>query len=344
MIVFLFRPSPQVPRPSASAATKCFQACKYNMHMHRRQIETKNVEITWIFTQSIFMAVNTMLWSLSYQEVRRTNKREEVEADLLVALECIRVCSERWPGVGSAYELYQNLTGACMKIYDKDGDIPISANSPSDSASVTSSTIDGVNRSRTTSPATHSSTSLATPPEHPATPFGYINPHHGLAENHPKYPFSPPTSSFHVVQTSPAVAPLPVSPEQYAPQPHVNGANAYNPNSQYNPLPATFDNLNSWNPNFSFGPEQDAFNMKSYPLESPVPVMHRDAQQYPFAQNNSLSYADYLYPPSWSLERSQLGLNQQQQLELMQSLESHGSNQIENMIQQSYALFNPQPR
>ena len=79
MIVFLYRPSPQVPRPSLEAAQKCFDACEFNIYMQREQITKKNVDLTWIFTQSIFMAINTMLWSLSYVEVRHKHKREAVE-------------------------------------------------------------------------------------------------------------------------------------------------------------------------------------------------------------------------------------------------------------------------
>ena len=108
--------------------------------------------MTWIFTQAIFMAINTMLWTLSYSEVRQAHSREEVEGHLRVALDSIELCSDRWPGVASAHQLYRNLIGACMKIFEKDGDVPISAGSPSDSASVVSNSIvEGINRSRTTS-------------------------------------------------------------------------------------------------------------------------------------------------------------------------------------------------
>jgi hypothetical protein len=55
MVVFLYRPSPQVPRPSLQAAIECFDACKFNIYMTRQQIETKSVDLTWIFTQAIFI-------------------------------------------------------------------------------------------------------------------------------------------------------------------------------------------------------------------------------------------------------------------------------------------------
>lgn len=119
MIVFLYRPSPQVPRPSLSAALKCFDACEYNIYMHREQISKGNVDLTWIFTQSLFMAINTLLWSLSYVEVRRKHKRQDVEKHLEIAMEGIQLASDRWPGVASAVQLYHNLIIAIMKVYEK---------------------------------------------------------------------------------------------------------------------------------------------------------------------------------------------------------------------------------
>lgn len=46
--------------------------------MHREQMITGSVDVTWIFTQSLFMAFNTVLWSLSYPEIRREHPIEEV--------------------------------------------------------------------------------------------------------------------------------------------------------------------------------------------------------------------------------------------------------------------------
>jgi len=174
MIIFLYRPSPQVPRPSLNAAMKCFEACQFNINMQREQITRKNVDLTWIFTQTIFSSINTMLWSLSYVEVRRKHSRANVEQLLEVAMDAISLASDRWPGVTSALQLYQNLIGAVLKIYEKDGDVPISAATPSDTAVSPGPTAfpDAFNRSLTTSPATASSTSVATPDEKPG--FNYI--------------------------------------------------------------------------------------------------------------------------------------------------------------------------
>ncbi|KAF2738890.1 hypothetical protein EJ04DRAFT_6811 [Polyplosphaeria fusca] len=342
MVVFLYRPSPQVPRPSLDAATQCFDACQFNIYMHKKQIETGSVDLTWIFTQSIFMAINTMLWSLSYSEIRAKHHREEVEGHLLVALDCIELASERWPGVRSALELYRNLITACMKIYDKDGDIPIAASSPSESASVTSSMVDGINRSRTTSPATASTASVTTPSEKPqAPPFGYL-------PNQTQHLFG-----FTSGQTAPSIvqssqpASMHTSPQSTAPQPFLDTSpkssvdatipNFNFPTTQFAPLPTTFADLPQWNPSFSM-PQQEPFSMPTAtnPVSSPI-------YNEIYAANQGYPMVDYLYP-QWSAENRGMGLNQEQQMELMQTFEANETGKIEAMIQQSNQLFSPQIR
>lgn len=350
MIVFLFRPSPQVPRPSLRAAIQCYDACAYNIKMQRKQIETRSVELTWIFTQSLFMNLNTMLWTLSYSEIRRWHPREEVRHHMNVSLEAIQIATERWPGVASALELYQNLVDACMKIYDKDGDIPIAAGSPADSIQSSNMT-DAPNRSRTASPATVSTQSVITPPERPQPPFGYILPQHYGASpeqananlqpaSSPPVVTSPMTLSPSLYDTKPVTSTQP--PSESISHMYHNLSNAtYNPSSSFNPLPSTFGDLNSWNPSFVLSQAPGAFDMPvTSPLEGPYPS---STNGFPGPYSN-VAYSDYLYPQSWAFERPGMGLNEEQQRDLMESLETSGTNQIEYMIQDANALFNPQNR
>ncbi|KAF2750164.1 hypothetical protein M011DRAFT_456101 [Sporormia fimetaria CBS 119925] len=335
MVVFLFRPSPQVPRPSLQAATQCYDACRYNVYMSRQQIETKSIDITWIFTQSIFMAINTILWTLSYSEIRRQHPRDEVEAHLLVALESIKLSSERWPGVASAMELYKNLIAACMKIYERDGDVPISATSPSDSASVSSHQVDGINRSRTTSPATASTASINTPSE---APFAYVAAPapslFNLAASQGDtsggavaQPTSIQPSPQHL-ETLPYLDPSPKSSID-ASISDFNIANA----TQFNPLP-TFTELPQWNPNFAMQ-QQDPFSLApSQTLSSPM-------WNESYAADRGYPMTDYLYP-QWAMDEDRdMGLNQEQQMELMQTFEANETGKIEAMIEQSNQLFHP---
>lgn len=342
MVVFMYRPSPQVPRPSLQAAIRCYDACQFNIYMTQKQIETKTVDMTWIFVQAIFMCVNTILWTLSYSEVRRLHNREEVEAHMNVALESIRLCSERWPGVASAMELYYNLIGACMKIYDKDGDVPIAAGSPSDTASVISNNIvDGINRSRTTSPATASTASVSTPSDKVSVPFGYLpnqtpqifNFSNGHSNGTSPYATSP--SAQHAsMHTSPQQPQLHAYTDM-SPKTSIDATMpiySYPPTTQFSSLPTTFAELPQWNPTFSM-PQQDPFGVPTMPLSSPF---YNEA----YAANQGYEVADYLNP-GWSQEARGNGLNQQQQMQLMQDFEMHETSKIEEMIQQSNQLFRP---
>ncbi|MCJ1288280.1 hypothetical protein MMC26_007635 [Xylographa opegraphella] len=138
MIVFLYRPSPQVPEPSVEAAEKCFEASKFNIYVQRKQISTKSVDLTWIFTQSLFMALNTLLWALSYPEIRKAHSKSEVENHLQTAQEAVFLASERWPGVESALELYDSLIHACLKAYDGNSNASYVISSPSNQVATAS--------------------------------------------------------------------------------------------------------------------------------------------------------------------------------------------------------------
>ncbi|KAF1944593.1 hypothetical protein EJ02DRAFT_442406 [Clathrospora elynae] len=318
MVVFMYRPSPQVPRPSVQAAVRCYDACEYNIYMTMKQIETKSVDITWIFTQAIFMCINTMLWTLSYAEVRNSHSREEVEGHLNVAMDSIRLASERWPGVASAMGLYYNLIVACMRIFDKDGDVPITAGSPSDTASVVSGSIeDGINRSRTTSPATASTAS-----------FNFSNNQAKLPNPFSSSPSMPPVS----LHMSPQQPPLSYS--DFSPKTSMDAnipVYSYPPTTQFSVLPTTFAELPQWNPTFSM-PPQDTYNMSTMPMTSSS--FHNEAY------TQSYEMADYLNP-AWSQGNRGAGLNQQQQMQLMHDFEMNEPKNIEQMIQQSHQLFPP---
>ena len=324
--------------------------------MQKGQIDNRLIDVTWIFTQSLFMNVNTMLWTLSYSEIRRRHPRDEVESHLQAGLEAIKSASERWPGVESALSLYQILVEACLKIYDKeDGDIPISATSPSDGGTVSTPVMtEAFNRSRTTSPATVSTQSVSTPPEKPekSAPFGYVNPSH--------FSVSPQVKSIaptHMIGTSSMDMQNPLSiasssGDMLSMQHNGGSGLSYDPNSQFNPLPATFDSLASWTPSFSLAPSQQ------HPAFSMPPLSSLDATNIPgnmtfqttsgpLSSPNlfptspaAVQYSDYLYPQSsWAFDRSDMGLNMEQQMELMESLETSGQGEIMTMIEAGEAIW-----
>lgn len=356
MIVFLFRPSPQVPRPSVRAAVQCYDASEYNIYMQRKQIETRSVELTWIFTQSIFMAINTILWSLSYAEVRRMHSREDVERHLKVALDAIELASERWPGVASARSLYQNLIEACLKVYEKKGDVPISATSPSDSTSAASPSMrdDSSTRSRTMSPATVSTGSLSTPPERTDAPFGYISPQTKIdfnmtndqnTANFTVFP-SPHQTNLQSTQSTPTNS-IQLTADMSSPSGMTNiSSPGYEPQMQFNPVALSFQDLPTWSPSFP-NPNAQA-PMDAYG-QTGAHQQYQNSMDYssnPFSTAVGALYEDYMDndQPGWATERPGVGLNQAQQFELLESLQTHGPEQIESMIEESNALFAPSSR
>ncbi|KAK3700952.1 hypothetical protein LTR37_015658 [Vermiconidia calcicola] len=362
MVVFLYRPSPQVPRPSLDAAMKCFDACEYNIYMTREQIRKNNVDLTWIFTQAIFMAINTMLWSLSYDEVRRKNKREAVEKHLDVAMEAIQLASERWPGVASAVELYRNLIAAILKIYEKDGDVPILAATPSEATSPPAALLpEGSIRSRAGSPSTVASSAVATPPERPAQ-FGYI---HQQSRRSVEQPLTRPYSSDYNVPTltpatqdAPAVASstrrqaqhtgnVPTmqsfhsDPATYRPQ---QPSQYFDPYTQFNPLPQFTPNLTvpGWTaathqqPQFVSAGPAGAPTFYDHYANHPVFDPNNPAYSFPGTFEPNMGGGDTFMQQQdyWDMDAGAFGtgLNQIQQEELMHNLETDGMEDIQSMI------------
>lgn len=366
IIVFLYRPSPQVPRPSLPAALKCFDACEYNIYMQRKQITNKNVDLTWIFTQSMFMNINTMLWSLSYVEVRRKHSRASVEKHLDVSMDSIQLASERWPGVASAVQLYHNLITAILKIYEKDGDIPISAATPSDAASPAAMFPDAFSRSRTTSPATVSTNSVSTPPDRSA-PFGYFQQHSRRSvEQPPPMPYRNDGESQHSGLTPPASQMTPpiassmqsgsneagpstmqtTQPQQRQMQPAdvAQPSFIYDPYSQYNPLP-------EYTPELTIPGWTAAHHMPSHYALAPGMHMQSAFNSYgnqgfenmdPMAFNG-MGNSGQFEPQYWDMDTGDFGagLNQAQQAELMHSLEEDGMEDIQSMITATLDSFTP---
>jgi hypothetical protein len=359
MIVFLYRPSPQVPNPSVSAALKVFEACRYNIYLQREQIATGNVDLTWIFTQAIFMAINALLWSLSFAEVRKQNPRQDVQKHLQTAMEAIRLGSERWPGVLSAIELYQDLITAILKAYDKDCDIPLQEATPSDSASPAGNPYSpNLNHSRGASPGTISTVSIATPPERIPS-YGTFQ---STSIEHP--PPMPYQASDQPIVTPPIYqnAQAPSQPIPRISGPEISPA-AYqtvqsnNPSSYFQPLPSHFSELS----------QQSHWSRSQYP--SPA---HRDSDSYsPYGLSPSgaglapptpYPASSPLYGPNdpaqqtaenlmanpgfWGQDMSQFGtgLDHAQQSELMHSLETSGMEDIQHMITSTMRAFGQRPQ
>ena len=173
LIVFLYRPSPQIPEPSLRAARHCYDSSAYIITVQKHQIEGRLVDYTWILTQTMFMALNTILWTLSYPEIRAEHSFEETQKICVAAVQAIELTADRWPGVQSASQLYANLVSACLRAYDTDLSFVLSSSattSPASTQEVSSPPSLAPNQS----PVSTAPTSLAGPRSPPsrASPMG----------------------------------------------------------------------------------------------------------------------------------------------------------------------------
>lgn len=117
----MYRPSPQISRPSPRAAIICYESSEYIINLAQKQMENNAVDITWVFLLTATMSLNTLLWSTSYSEVRQSHPREEVEDLVNKSLEILDRCAERWPGTDSSSHLYAIFAKACLQSYDGKG-------------------------------------------------------------------------------------------------------------------------------------------------------------------------------------------------------------------------------
>ncbi len=332
MVVFLFRPSPQIPRPSMRAAILCFDAATFNVHQQRMQIDTHLIDVTWIFTQAIFMALNTILWSISYPHIRQLHTKNEVESHVETALEAILLCSERWPGARSAFELYEKLATACIKVYDKTRDIPHTTHNISNQTSPSS--FHDFSSPSPPAPSHSSQTTISRTPSfqkltEPPTSTGYnfdANPNlpsskHLSPNQQPQQRFSPPAQVHERYQQQPQ--------PQYTDFPE----SSYHVPAQQ-PLPSSFPDPFSWDTVYP-----TSGGIQPAPLSSPAML----ADPNFFAGPLGSQYSDQIYSPYSIMQHPQLqqgqgSLSQEQQLELMNNLETTGLQDIGNILEQS-AIF-----
>ncbi|EAQ88360.1 hypothetical protein CHGG_04979 [Chaetomium globosum CBS 148.51] len=124
MIISLYRPSPQVPKPSANAAARCFEGARSIIKLTYCQIEEGTVDISWESLLTVYASLNALLWSISYLDVREQHSREDVQDLAATALEAIKIFSDRWPGSSSAVQLYTVIADACLQSYDVGEETP----------------------------------------------------------------------------------------------------------------------------------------------------------------------------------------------------------------------------
>lgn len=348
MIVFLYRPSPQIPEPSEEAAEKCYEAATRNVNMQSNQIAENLVDLTWIFTQTLFMGLNTILWSLSYPFIRRQHPIEEVKVHLDVALNAINHTSERWPGVQSALQLYQNLIQGCLKVYS--GDASYIARSPPltlEESSLSS-------RAPSYSPASSFPPSLGAPrsplsprESHGESQVGYQNDVHSSPEQANSSTLSHSSEhSFHTLQTQEqddhhllrSSFQQPSTPSEQNTQsishfelPTLEdyGMPTFDPNSVNNEFPSTIPGLPHWDPNLPIHSSEPAFAGYNDVTMEIRPWLGSFGEEYSRYMNHAY------FPPE---ERMQT-LSEQQQHDLMAELEKAQLPDVSGLISDTTTFY-----
>ncbi|GKZ22150.1 hypothetical protein AbraIFM66951_007001 [Aspergillus brasiliensis] len=349
MIVFMFRPSPQVPEPSVDAARKCYDASVFNVAMQREQIATGSVDLTWIFTQSLFMALNTILWSLSYPDIRKEHPIDEVKGHLGVALEAIVLAAQRWPGVESALVLYRSLVSACLRAYATEESFVV--HSPSNHATP-SSTQDvttplSVSSPASTSASFHSQGARAANSSIPESSASAGTFSRGPSAD-PSFSFSQGSTSSPIATESLKAAQHPSWDAQLTPQsvstttqPSYSSPQSYNvptpsyadlpfdPTTPYNPFPSVVPGLPGWDPNFNLASTTSSHLAYVDATVDPMNWIETIGDQYS-------QYTNGAYPmPPWRGRT----LSHQEQMELMETLEDNIPDVSAQLLVQESATF-----
>lgn len=321
MIVFLFRPSPQVPKPSVRAAILCYDAAASNVVSAGRDVENPAVDITWIFLQSLFMAINTLLWTTSYKQIRTLHSKEELEEHLRIGINIIIKCRDRWPGCGNASQLYDTLGKACLKSYALDLQPPssssLSANSP---ASLTDANSPSASEhsAATTGSLTHSHQNYHEPPP----TFGYVfneTPNSFAATEYHNSLQAPSQPSFrsNSIFVNPASMRTERRVSYFPPEFGQQQQNQQSLPESWTPLPAA---TNSSHPSMA----------SSSP---PLPVFNNFGDPTYFLEPQySYNFGPQLYANNYEMTDRSGSLSHQQQQELMESLESDGLSGIDSFL------------
>lgn len=322
MLVFLHRPSPQIPKPSPRSARIAYEASIFNIKMQSDQIASKTVDLTWIFTQSIFMALNTVLWALSYREIREKHPKFEVEKHLFRARDAISSASELWPGVESALELYLYLITACLKVYDVDNGNSLPVSSPSNRASPNSS------QDIASPPAFSSSSTVvsATSPSCNDYTTNQSPPLNYFPDIDQAFDYFPARSS---IKSEPSFSqPEQLQTFQNAPQPPTLEydptleESAFDPTSVFNVFPSTLPGLRHWSaPGVT-------------PSGAAYAIPRHDHEYY--LGSIGEQYSQYLHAPF--VTQPQL-LSHAEHIELMRILENDGGASAPTLLNESAGFF-----
>lgn len=330
MIIMIYRPSPQIPVPTFDAALRCYDAAVYNIYLQKKQVQNNLIDITWIFTQAVNMALNTVLWSTSYPGVRQLHPIEEVRGHVQAALEAINMCADRWPGVRSALQLYENLVRSCLKAYESDrlGDSPNSTlqdmSSSTSQAAQSPASTDATSIYGPQSPQSiYSNQTMGTKHSFRASPNPFVD--HASSGLHTGVgaPTSQPAQSANAAYyttTSPQAS-IPATTMHY----NLPAFTALNASF----MPTTTESINGWNPVATAGNVNSGFARSPDFAYGEAPWLASFGDEYS-------RYLHQSYDPSPNRMNT---LDQQQQMELMASLEQSQLPDVSGLVSDSTTFY-----
>ena len=304
-------------------------------------MEAGVVDQTWIHAQTLFMALNTLLWSLSYSEIRSQHRLEEVKIHIRDSLDSIDQAVERWPGVQSARQLYENLIDGCLKAYEMDASSVVQPPIHRQSSVPANSTAASPSRAASYSPASTAATSFHVP----TSPSSFADSYAAVAS--PEF-----ASATHQVATGiiiPSSSPDffgAIKPSSQQPLSFLNSQNGFVSQSDVPSIPSytlpDFDPLTAafFNPSMNQLPQHWDPNVTSSSVDAsffaPVDtIMHDRPWLGSFGDEYSRYMHETYFPPSQQLPP----LSEQQQIELMASLEQDQLPDVSNLVSESTTFY-----
>ncbi|KAI5805924.1 fungal-specific transcription factor domain-containing protein [Geopyxis carbonaria] len=137
IIIFMYRPSPQVPQPSLEATLTCYKCAVENVYLEKKMFDERAVDLTWVFMHQIYTVTLTIIWAIYNPEIRKRYAKQDLQRHMKTQIKLLMNLDERWPGAEAAADLFKRLAKAALKNYDLD--IKKSPKSTHDSVPATSS-------------------------------------------------------------------------------------------------------------------------------------------------------------------------------------------------------------
>ena len=130
ILIFMYRPSPQIPSPSLEATLMCYDCAVANIHLERTMVEQRLVDLTWVFMHQIYTVTLTLIWTVYNPEIRRQHTAAEIHAHISMQITLLHSLDARWPGASAAANLFHRLARAALRNYEFDGRKSTSASPP----------------------------------------------------------------------------------------------------------------------------------------------------------------------------------------------------------------------